>query len=332
MINIETIEVSGFEAAIKGMRNPFKNRDKSDSGWAYSCIKNGDAPVFNYEIGPKDLQLCQKLLASGKDDDSKFMRMIHVQADITAPLYWWKEFDTYKVSTVANSESTMHTIVKKDFGLNDFAHDMLMDSYTVPEEYPTCFIPENLLSDIIDCLNDYRAKYLEAKDADNKPMMYEWWYQIIQLLPTSYMQKRTVDLNYQTLRRIFFARRHHKLKEWSCSGFCDWIMSLPYAEELICFKLGGEPSKIKVVTKEDGTKEYIRMPEEKLIYNLKPYMTAATELSNAMVEKGGTKDEFGILMRYSMALVEANKNSIDPEKLKKEYLIDELERKYVSQT
>lgn len=232
MIDISTIEVSGIEGAIKGLRNPFKNREKSDSGWGN--YDDGDN-VFHYIIGEKDLDLCQKLLRSDKDDDSKFMRYIHVQADVNAPLYWWKEYDTYKISTVANSESTMHTIHKREFTINDFAHDMILDDYTIDEDWE--FVdktPELLLEDIITMLNSLRLLYLKAVEKKDAAKAKDYWYNIIQLLPSSYMQKRTIDLNYQTLRRIYFARKDHKLKEWR--DFREWIMSLPYAEELITYK------------------------------------------------------------------------------------------------
>ena len=242
MIKIETIEVSGLEGAIFGMRNPFKTREKSDSGWKHRA--ETDDAVFDYVIGERDLVLCQKLLASAKDDDSKFMRMIHVQADITAPLYWWKEFDTYKIGTVANSESTMHTIAQKAFTRNDFSCEMLIDEYTLGSDkqslwsedsnYPMC--PSDILDELIDALNALRKNYLDAMNLDKKEDAREYWYNMIQLLPTSYMQKRTVDLNYQTIRRIFFARRGHKLAEWSGEdGFCAWVKSLPYAKELITY-------------------------------------------------------------------------------------------------
>ena len=209
MIRIETIEVSGFAGAFLGMRNPYKNRDKSDSFF--------NAP--NYDIGPKDLELAQKLLRSGEDSDSKFMRMIHAQADINAPLYWWKEFDTYKVATTANSESTMHTIHKKEFSLKDFSMDHLSN------------IGIDSIHFQIALLNSARDKYLYAKTVGS-PDQYELWYQLIQMLPSSYMQKRTVDLSYQTIRHIYFTRRNHKLKEWS-EGFCGWVETLPYSKELI---------------------------------------------------------------------------------------------------
>ena len=242
MIKIETIEVSGLEGAIAGMRNPFKTREKSDSGWQHRA--ESDDAVFDYIVGERDLVLCQKLLASTKDDDSKFMRMIHVQADITAPLYWWKEFDTYKIGTVANSESTMHTIAQKAFTRNDFSCEMLIDEYTLGSDkqrlwsedlnYPMC--PSDILDELIDALNALRKNYLDAMNLDKKEDAREYWYNMIQLLPTSYMQKRTVDLNYQTIRRIFFARRGHRLAEWSGEeGFCEWVKSLPYAKELIMY-------------------------------------------------------------------------------------------------
>ena len=240
MLRIETIEVSGFKGAILGMRNPFKNREKSDSG---NCFTMGDIhddvyekPYVKHYIGPKDLELAQKLIRAGGDDDAKFMRYIHVQADVTAPLYWWKEYDTYKVATVANSESTMHTIHKREFTINDFAHEHLLDDYTIDEDWE--FVdktPELLLHDTIDMLNSLRKLYLQAVEKKEGEKAKEYWYNMIQLLPTSYLQKRTIDLNYQTLRRIWFARRAHKLTEWE--DFTTWICELPYAEELICMSI-----------------------------------------------------------------------------------------------
>ena len=252
MITIETISVTGFGGAMLGMRNPFKNREKSDSDVAYHILENykPDDPMaekyeywneafgLNLMIGPKDLALMHKLIKAGGDDDSKFMRMIHVQADVTAPLYWWKEFDTYKVATVTNSESTMHTIHKREFTIEDFSHDMLLDDYTLDADWDVEDMnPELLLYETIDILNALRTLYLKAVDEKKGERARDYWYNMIQLLPTSYMQMRTVDLNYQTLRRIFFARRRHKLKEWSGDeGFCEWIKTLPYAEELITYE------------------------------------------------------------------------------------------------
>lgn len=253
MIEITTLEVSGFTGAIKGMRNPFKNRDKSDSGPAMVVLDkmDQDDPFveacrywdeeygLNMIIGPKDLELCQKLLRTNKDDDSKFMRMIHVQADVNAPLYWWKEYDTYKISTVANSESTMHTIHKREFDFRDFAHDALFDDYTIGDDFDdeTYVRPDEILSDTIMTLNRLRKLYLQAVEEKKDAEAKDYWYNMIQLLPTSYMQKRTIDLNYQTLKRIWFARKGHKLSEWQ--GFRDWIMELPYAEELITYRPSG---------------------------------------------------------------------------------------------
>lgn len=237
MINIETIEVSGLKGSILGMRNPFKNRNKSDS-CVYDLDSDGN-PIWT--IGHKDLELCQKLLRAGGDDDSKFMRYIHVQVDVNAPLYWWKEFDTYKVSTVANSESTMHTIMKHEFTMEDFSFETIRSvAGTVNDFFLEGYNRKDSLSHtmylLVETLNELRKRYLKAAEQKD-PQAHVLWKQLIQLLPSSYMQKRTVDLNYQTLRRIFFARRHHKLTEWSGgNGFCGWIKTLPYAEELITYE------------------------------------------------------------------------------------------------
>lgn len=234
MIKIETIEVSGFEGAIKGMRNPFKNRDKSDSGWGFGPSIGGH-DTYTWAIGPKDLDLCQRLIRAGGDDDAKFMRYIHVQADVTAPLYWWKEFDTYKVSTVANSESTMHTITKREFTLDDFSWESFDDhNYTL---YGKTIKQMEWAKVTVELLNQTRERFLKAQERKD-PQIGLIWKQMIQMLPSSYMQKRTVDLNYQTLRRIYFARLKHKLTEWSGpEGFCDWIKTLPYSEELITYEV-----------------------------------------------------------------------------------------------
>ena len=223
MINIETLEVSGFKGAVLGMRNAFKSRDKSDSIFDTLLYGGEKAPLVN--IGNEDIRLAQKLLSSGGDDDSKFMRYIHVQADVNAPLYWWKEYDTYKVATVANSESTMHTIMKFPFSMEDFSCEHLTSTaYDYFEMYT------------LPVLNDLRVKYQEAVKSHDSGAN-KIWYQLIQILPSSYMQLRTVDLNYQTIRRMYFARRHHKLKEWSGDdGFVGWIKTLPYFNELIAYE------------------------------------------------------------------------------------------------
>ncbi len=225
MIKFENTDVWGFEHAIRGVRNPLNSWDRSDS-----YVDSYRDDEFNYVIGPDDLKLCQKLIGGGPEH-RKFMRQIMVSVDITAPLYWWKEFDTYKVGTVANSCSTMHTIHKKEFTLEDFSCEHL-DFYN-PEEPNddtskySGYFSTDLLTDIVDALNNYRKLYLETNDK-------KYWWQIIQILPTSYNQKRTVTLNYENLRSIYFQRKGHKLDEWRV-GFIEWIKELPYAKEFIIF-------------------------------------------------------------------------------------------------
>ena len=200
-----------FETAIRGMRNPLNSWEKSDSEWAVEWDEGGwDALV--YKIGPNDMNLMKRLINAGTDH-RKFLRQILVSVDITAPLYWWKEFDTYKIGTVANSCSTMHKIHAKEFALDDFSHEHLREEV------------KNILVAVINTLNICRDSFLLTKDK-------EYWWQMIQFLPSSYNQKRTVTLNYEVLRNIATSRRHHKLDEWSI-GFMDWIKSLPYAEDLI---------------------------------------------------------------------------------------------------
>ena len=217
MLKIENTEVLGWEHAIRGMRNPMNSWEKSDShscgtcGDCDNCIDYEDCP-YGYDylktiVGPNDHTLMMRLRNSGTDH-RKFMRMITVYLDITAPLYWWKEFDTYKVGTVANSCSTMHKIHEKEFTLEDFSCEKLYD-------------PIGDLRPIVDRLNVYRERYLETKDKND-------WWQMIQLLPSSYNQKRTVLLNYEVLANIYKSRRNHKLDEWHT--FCDWIEKLPYSE------------------------------------------------------------------------------------------------------
>lgn len=208
MIKFANTEVMNWEGAIRGLRNPLNSWDKSDSGYYNQCDECYS--LMDYHIGPNDLALMKKLIKAGSDH-RKFMRQIFVSVDITAPLYWWKEFDTYKVATVSNSCSTMHTIHKKEFTLDDFSHEKMINRY--------------VLTRVIEELNRLRNHYLEE---NNK----EFWYTIIQLLPSSYNQRRTITLNYETLYNIYGSRRNHKLTEWS-EGFISWIKSLPYAEELI---------------------------------------------------------------------------------------------------
>ena len=223
MIKFENTEVFGWEAAIRGMRNPLNSWDKSDSDWDdYPHERN--AVQYNGEyglyIGDNDLELMQRLRNAGTDH-RKYLRMIVVYVDITAPLYWWKEFDTYKVGTVANSCSTMHKIADKEFELEDFSHDHLTDAYCLSNANN----PINALEHTIECLNFYRKSFNKTKDK-------RYWWQMIQLLPSSYNQKRTVLFNYEVLNNIYKSRKNHKLDEWSI-GFMNWIRSLPYANELI---------------------------------------------------------------------------------------------------
>ena len=201
MILIENTEVMNFEGAIRGARNPMNSWDRMDS----SYDEKG-----NYILGPNDLGLAKKLCKAGSDH-RKFIRQILVCVDITAPMYWWKEFDTYKVATVANSTSTMHKLCSKPFELADFSHDQLsIDALAA-------------LSSFVAFMEEKRLSYVETKDKAD-------WYDLIQLLPSSYNQKRTVTMNYENLLNMYYARRNHKLDEWHV--LCDWILSLPYTKEL----------------------------------------------------------------------------------------------------
>ena len=213
MIKIENIDVYGWEAAIRGARNPMNSWDRMDS-----CYNNGE-----FEIGENDYKLLKNLTIAGPEH-RKWNRMVTVTMDITAPLYWWKEYDTYKVGTVANSCSTMHKIQAKEFELDDFSHDHLYEEENgwIEDEYgykwccaPTC------LETTINTLNAYRYQYNKTKDK-------KYWWQMIQLLPSSYNQKRTVHLNYEVLGTMYHQRRHHKLDEWV--EFCNTIKRLPYSE------------------------------------------------------------------------------------------------------
>ena len=232
MIKIENIETTGWSAAIRGMRNPMNSWKKSDSHWDYFpprddryCIVQ-KARDEEYVIGPNDRDLMLRLRKAGSDH-RKFMRMIVVYMDITAPLYWWKEFDTYKVGTVANSCSTMHTIAAKEFTLDDFSRDHLYERNDFIEMHFSANVcskeltATDALKIIIDALNHYREQYLVTKDKSD-------WWQMIQLLPSSYNQKRTVMLNYEVLANIYTARKDHKLNEWRT--FCDMCHTLPISE------------------------------------------------------------------------------------------------------
>lgn len=260
MIKFEHTEVLGWEHAIRGMRNPMNSWDRSDSGWQSLAPSQRDDYIliseendYDFWIGPNDAKLMENLSKAGTDH-RKFMRMIAVYVDITAPLYWWKEFDTYKIGTVANSCSTMHKIHAKEFTLEDFSTEHLIDDPL--QAFSLCDTAGNftgfdmsskeIIQFLCNILNYYRKKYLETKDK-------KYWWQMIQLLPSSYNQRRTVMLNYEVLANIYKSRKDHKLDEWAehkeiipdidstsqakyakpykeYVGFCDWIKTLPYSE------------------------------------------------------------------------------------------------------
>lgn len=234
MMKIENAATYGWAPALRGMRNPMDSWDKSDSEWCLDydcrdcCVNNCDttcehAYMAGYGIGKADHELAMKLSAAGTEH-RKYLRMINVTCDITAPLYWWKEFDTYKVGTVRNSCSTMHTIHKKPFGLDDFSHEHLIGvplSYHGKDDYNPYENPYTTLNYVVNVLNFYRERYMETGDK-------EYWWQIIQLLPSSYNQRATVQMSYEALANIYRQRRNHKLDEWR--GFCKWIEKLPYSE------------------------------------------------------------------------------------------------------
>lgn len=207
MIQLERTSVFNLENAMRGARNPMNSWNRMDSYYDEN---------HEYVLGPNDLSLAMRLRKAGSDH-RKFIRQIMVSVDITAPLYWWKEYDTYKVATVANSTSTMHKIHAKSFELDDFSHDHLSENGL------------KVLNLIIANLEEIRLRYIESKNRED-------WYDMIQLLPSSYNQMRTCTLNYETLVNIYYARRNHKLEEWH--RFCDWIGNLPYAKELIIAEEG----------------------------------------------------------------------------------------------
>ena len=206
MILLERTSVMNLENAMRGARNPMNSWNRMDSGYDEEGV---------YVLGPNDLDLAGRLRRAGSDH-RKFMRQIFVSVDITAPLYWWKEYDTYKVATVANSTSTMHRIHRKEFEMEDFSCDRMTEN------------TREFMETVVNRLEEIRRRYLETKSKED-------WYDLIQLLPSSYNQMRTCTLNYETLVNIYYARKDHKLSEWH--DFCGWVRSLPYARELI---LGGD--------------------------------------------------------------------------------------------
>ena len=221
MIKFENTEVIGWEAAIRGMRNPMNSWEKSDSFYGRKPLTDIFNPITEegYLIGPDDHLLMMNLRNVGTDH-RKFMRMIVVYVDITAPLYWWKEFDTYKVGTVANSCSTMHKIAAKEFTMEDFSCEHL-ETISRFDEDGEEYKPYMLIKENIKCLNACRKTFLETKNKTD-------WWQMIQLLPSSYNQKRTIMLNYEVLASMYHQRKNHKLDEWR--EFCEWIKTLPCSE------------------------------------------------------------------------------------------------------
>lgn len=227
-IKIENTEITGWEAAIRGMRNPMNSWEKSDSEWGLKgslCLVDNTPLEPIYVIGPNDLDLMKRLAKAGSTD-AKYRRMINVTADVTAPLYWWKEYDTYKVGTVANSCSTMHKIQAKEFTRDDFSCERLFAADDITGMWYSQIAEEELsaidiLDIVIEFLNRYREMFLRTKDK-------QCWWQMIQLLPSSYNQRRTIQLNYEVLTAIYPKRKNHKLDEWH--DFCDWIRNLPYSE------------------------------------------------------------------------------------------------------
>ena len=231
-IKIENIQTMGWEGALRGMRNPLNSWDKADSAYA-SDIERNDINIvaygdklqrYDFVIGQNDLALCLKLIKAGSEH-RKFLRMIHVQMDVIAPLYWWKEADTYKVGTTTNSCSTMHKIAAKEFTLDDFSHEHLIDDQKDFEnENGQIFSYKDFLYyDVLDVLNTARRQYLETKDK-------KYWWQMIQLLPSSYNQRRTIDMSMETVLNILCQRSHHKLDEWI--ELCDTMLKkIPYCQE-----------------------------------------------------------------------------------------------------
>jgi hypothetical protein len=267
MIKIEKTEIYCFSTAISRMRNPLNSWDKSDSRFNWEVDK--------LDIGKNDLALMKKLSQAGSDH-AKFLRMINVTCDITAPLYWWKEYDTYKVGTVANSCSTMHKIHAKEFELSDFSWEDLTERSLI------------ILEGVIDELNFNRDLYNATKDK-------KYWKQMIQLLPTSYEQKRTVQLNYQVLKNMYHSRKNHKLDEWH--DFCAWIETLPYAEELIV-NAGHEDT-------EDQLRARFRSYENRIEYL---EITMAKELYSMGMSTLDISEKIGMGESTVRKIVEENKS------------------------
>ena len=225
MIKVENIAPWGFEHAIRGMRNPLNSWTKSDSKWVIEDEEYPNLSAADFKIGPNDLDLMRRLYKAGTEH-RKYLRQIFVSFDITAPLYWWKEFDTYKVGTVSNSCSTMHKIASKEFNIDDFSHEQLSEDII-----RVTYDDQDYLNSALDCfydviamLNTYRERYLKTKDKKD-------WWQLIQLLPSSYNQKRTITMNYENVFNIIHQRENHKLDEWR--DFVKILLDLPYVKEIM---------------------------------------------------------------------------------------------------
>ena len=221
-MKFENTEVWGFEHAFRGMRNPKESWNKSDSEWETHINYNKDEVYTKFAIGKNDLKLAQTLIKAGSEH-RKFMRQIFVSVDITAPLYWWKEFDTYKVATVSNSTSTMHKLASTPITMDFFEIDDF-DYFVGQNENDIGHIWEGLI---------YNLEYLRKKYNETKDKRY--WKELIRLLPESWLQKRTITMNYENILNMYHQRKHHKLTEWS-ESFCNWVKTLPYAEELVCLE------------------------------------------------------------------------------------------------
>ena len=233
-MKFEKTEVWGFEHAIRGMRNSWESWDKSDSIFHYAVAKDTNGRMFYKDaipaeiadcckLGKKDLELMQKLSKAGSEH-RKFLRQIFVSVDITAPFYWWKEFDTYKIGTVSNSCSTMHKLASTTITMDCFEMDDFADSNEESNHYN--LYTKSMWSNLINHLESLRKEFNETKDK-------RYWKELIRLLPESWLQKRTITMNYENILNMYRHRKRHKLIEWSKS-FCDWVKNLPYAEELIC--------------------------------------------------------------------------------------------------
>lgn len=250
MIKIEDVEVMGMRKAIKGMRNAMNSWDKSDSIWCANCpntvneglcINVATGNICNgFIIGKEDMKLAKSLIKSGKSH-RKYMRMIHVQADVTGPLYWWKQTDQYRIGVTTNSTSTMHTIHKRDLTIDDFSNEHLIGNDYRDVDNDLCSSPLNTLRGVIFQINSFRKLYLKGfkgvpgdNSHDIEPKDKHMWWQMIQLLPSSFNQMRTIDLSYETLFSMYHERKNHKLNEWV--EFCKWIETLPYMKEFLNIK------------------------------------------------------------------------------------------------